>query len=193
MPDPSYKEQAKGLLQAIKALLDNRVDDAYCYRALIDNYCAIKVGATRKNGKWATELLRDTKKNKERCFWSKEAIKMKDSGGKVEREHVIPMRAIVEKLRNLDRPTLEEEIDKKLQSLMWFAVVSPSQHKEFNKVKNSKGESLRSAMPDEWNENCPFARYSKTFPTTEETFTWESFFGEEEPNFKKAKWEDFDA
>lgn len=171
LADP-YAEQAEGLINSIKALLEAEVDDTFCYRALINNYCAYQMGARNgkdKLGRWDTNKIR----NSEQCHWSKKAweeLKRRKGKPKGEKkalhlEHVVPMNVIVKRL--LDKAQTEtgiqvKEIKETLNALVIFAVVTKDQHDELNKKYKHK-------MPDDFDnkghplEEEPFLRYIKCF------------------------------
>ncbi|EMH2898225.1 hypothetical protein V6G10_004495, partial [Vibrio parahaemolyticus] len=87
----SYAVKAEALAKAILVLVDGGVDDSHCYRNLVDNLYAYRVGAVNGTGKW------DTRKIKEQCQWT---ISARNSD-KVEKEHVVPMAEVVRILLSL--------------------------------------------------------------------------------------------
>lgn len=181
LADP-YTEQAEGLINAIKALLDSGVDDTLCYRALIDNFCAYQMDARNgkdKLGRWDTKKIRNSKK----CYWSKEAWatelkwrkeKPKGETKDLHREHVIPMNVIVKIL--LEKAQTEtgieaQKIKETLDAFAIFAIVTKDQHSDLNAKYKSK-------MPDGWKtENPIFARYIESFKIEfNDRFEGNSFF-----------------
>ncbi|WP_415903210.1 hypothetical protein ACMXYR_05495 [Neptuniibacter sp. QD29_5] len=170
--DP-FAEKAEGLINAIKALVDSKVEDTSCYRMLIDNFCAYQMGARNgkdKLGRW------DTNKIRNHCLRSVEAHKaiIKNEKG-IHRDHVIPMKFIVEKLLALPTPSTTAIMDT-LETHAVFAAITEEEHNMLN-IKH------RSRMPDgysiEGDDLCdqPYARYIKVFPDKfKDGFEGNSFF-----------------
>lgn len=83
----TYLQQSQALALAIAELVKGGVKDSHCYRSLIDNLHAYRIGAKNKTDKWDTRLL------KKFSHWTCNAIKQ--AGARVEKEHVVPVAEIV--------------------------------------------------------------------------------------------------
>ena len=144
---PDYELQINGLVNAVIELLKVEVIDSHCYRNLIDNIAAYCVGSINSTNKW------DSKKLKEHCYWTFAAKNAKIT----EKEHVIPMSAIVTILLALDdlSPNSVKECIKKYAV---YCMVTKEEHALLN-------TKYQRSMPDGFNKEGdklfgkPFARY----------------------------------
>lgn len=117
----SYDKKSEALAEAILALVKGRVDDSHCYRNLIDNLYAFRIGAVNGTGKW------DTKKIKENCPWTQLAQK----SGKAEKEHVVPMAEIVQILLFKKEPEIED-IYNIIDKYCVYCMVTSEEHAALN-------------------------------------------------------------
>lgn len=72
--------------------------------------------------------------------------------GKTQVEHVVPLKVIVETLRDIKRPN-KRNVHKKLRDLYRVCIVTIAEHQCLSDA------GLRSRMPDDWDGKDPFARY----------------------------------
>ncbi|HEY1027091.1 MAG TPA: hypothetical protein VGE28_05600 [Pseudomonas sp.] len=132
----TYALQADALVNAILALMHGQVEDAHCYRSLMDNLYAFRTGAINRQGKW------DSRKIRQRCHWTTAAVRAREQGGGVETEHVVPMAAIVRIL--LSRPTYDVEwVNEVVGRYCLYCMVTPQEHRILNRKYQRK-------MPDEF-------------------------------------------
>lgn len=118
----SYQKKSESLAQAVVALVNGRVNDAPCYRYLIDNLYAFRVGSVNGTGKW------DTRKIREHCPWTVLARK----SNKVHKEHVVPMAEIVRILLSYDKPQVTDIYDV-VDKYCTYCMVTPEEHEALNK------------------------------------------------------------
>lgn len=143
----SYEVKSEALANAILALINGGVDDSHCYRNLVDNLHAYRIGAVNGTGKW------DTKKIKDHCLWTASAR----NAHKVEKEHVVPMAEVVRILLTLTNPKISDVYDV-IDRFCVFCIVTQEEHRILNTKYQSK-------MPSEfWNRNSeyymdPWVRY----------------------------------
>ncbi|WP_299735419.1 hypothetical protein [uncultured Endozoicomonas sp.] len=142
-----YETQAEALAHAILALMHGRVIDSFCYRNLIDNLYAFRIGAVNGTGKW------DTGRIKNFCYWTGSA----KNAQKTEKEHVIPAAEIVKIL--LNQPVFDiHSVYRVIDNYSLYCIVTPAEHK----LLNSK---FQRSMPKEfWQKKSslymdPWARY----------------------------------
>lgn len=118
----SYSEKADALAAAILVLVQGKVDDAFCYRPLVDNLYAFRTGAVNRTGKW------DINRIKQNCYRTPAA----ELASKVEKEHVVPMAEIVNILMAEAVSTVDEVKDV-LQKYCVYCMVTPEEHLLLNK------------------------------------------------------------
>ncbi|EGU30882.1 hypothetical protein VIBRN418_16386 [Vibrio sp. N418] len=135
----SYTAKAEALAKAILILVDGGVDDSHCYRSLVDNLYAYRVGAVNGTGKW------DTRKIKEQCQWT---ISARNSD-KVEKEHVVPMAEVVRILLSITNPQISDVYDV-IDKYCVYCIVTPEEHSILNVKYQRK-------MPSEfWDSNTEY-------------------------------------
>ena len=85
-------------------------------------------------------------------YWSKEALKVKNSRAELIHEHVVPKKVLIEQL--IDKQNLfPQEIYCFLEKFCIGAVITKKEDQKINDV------GLRSKMPKTWNNEDPWARY----------------------------------
>lgn len=134
-----YKVKAEALAKSILTLVQGGVDDSHCYRNIVDNLYAYRVGAVNGTGKW------DTKKLKDHILWTKAAREAK----KVQREHAITMADFVRILLKIENPTVED-IYASIDRFCVQCMVTKEEHDILNEKYQSK------MPPDFWDENSNF-------------------------------------
>lgn len=145
----SYEQKAEGLANAIVALVQAAVDDPYCYRSLIDNLHAYRVGAVNRTGKW------DIHRIKHLCRWTVAAR----AAGRGDREHVVPMASLLRLL--MAEPALDaSRVMGIVDRYCLYCIVSRDEHGRLNR------QFQRSMPPGFWQQDCalymnPWARYEQ--------------------------------
>ena len=92
----------------------------------------------------------------DRCeYWSEDAYKIRENGGKFIHEHVVPKKLIIEHLMSLENPS-QESVKRILVACCIAVVVTVEQDRKLDEL------GLRSKMPEGSDINNPWARYEKT-------------------------------
>lgn len=124
-------------------------------RHFIDQYFCYKKGYVTKSGKPAWKKI----------FWNEcVSVEAEKNGGKVVKEHIVPISVIKDMLLKLGPNATIKDIQKILDDFVMFATIT----KEENETLNNVG--LKSKMPDTcYDKNSSlkkgfdkFARYTKT-------------------------------
>jgi hypothetical protein len=87
-------------------------------------------------------------------YWSEDALKVRENGGKFIHEHVVPKKLIIEHLMSLENPS-QESVKHILEACCIAVIVTVEQDKKLNKL------GLRSKMPEGCDISNPWARYEK--------------------------------
>lgn len=122
-------------------------------RHFIDQYFCYKNGYVTKNHKPAWKKI----------FWNEYvSIEAENNGGKVVKEHIIPIDVIKKMLMNLGPKATIKQIEKILYDFVLFATITKDEDKKLNNA------GLKSKMPSDCYENGKlkkdfnkFSRYEK--------------------------------
>ena len=107
---------------------------------------------------WQSNIMKMSSVNKSQRDTIKKSkmaiIAYKNKSEKLEIEHAVPIKVIVDLLLDLT-PLTSIEIENLLNKYFRVCMVTKSEHKKLSDAK------LRSKMPDDWDNEDPYARYKK--------------------------------